>query len=154
MRHANPWSVYTRFTTLPALILASWSRIWLGWWSLAPVALAVAWTWLNPRVFPRPHSTDNWASRGVFGERLWLNRKNVPVPEHHRVLPNVLSFVMAIGLPLLLWGIWALSIWPAVVGLVLVTVGKMWFVDRMGWIYEDMKDQDPEYAGWLYRDKG
>uniref|UniRef100_A0A832H3E3 Uncharacterized protein n=1 Tax=Oscillatoriales cyanobacterium SpSt-402 TaxID=2282168 RepID=A0A832H3E3_9CYAN len=39
-RHANPRSVWTRFTVLPMLILAIWSRIWLGWWSLAPIAIA------------------------------------------------------------------------------------------------------------------
>ena len=26
MRHANPWSVWTRFAVLPLLILAVWSR--------------------------------------------------------------------------------------------------------------------------------
>jgi len=31
-RHANPWSVYTRFTCLPFIVLALWSRVWLGWW--------------------------------------------------------------------------------------------------------------------------
>lgn len=34
-RHANPWSVWTRIATaLPLLILAVWSRVWLGWRSL------------------------------------------------------------------------------------------------------------------------
>jgi hypothetical protein len=39
MRHANPWSVWTRFAVLPLLVLAVWSRDWIGWWSLAGVAL-------------------------------------------------------------------------------------------------------------------
>ena len=28
-RHSNPWSVWTRFTALPLIILAAWSRVWL-----------------------------------------------------------------------------------------------------------------------------
>lgn len=35
-KHANPWSVWTRFTALPALVVAVWSRvrnILLGDWS-------------------------------------------------------------------------------------------------------------------------
>lgn len=28
-RHANPWSVISRNTVLPLLIIAFWSRIWL-----------------------------------------------------------------------------------------------------------------------------
>ncbi len=36
LRHANPWSVILRFTVLPLLILAFWSRLWLGWWAGYP----------------------------------------------------------------------------------------------------------------------
>jgi hypothetical protein len=28
-RHANPWSVWTRFAAIPLMILAIWSRVWL-----------------------------------------------------------------------------------------------------------------------------
>ena len=147
-RHTNPWSVYTRITVLPLLILAMWSRAWWGWWSLVAIALVIAWTWFNPRIFPKPRSTDNWASKGVLGERVWLNRRNIPVPEHHRIMPNILSGVSVIGLPFLIWGLWQLKIWPLLVGLILMLGAKLWFVDRMVWIYEDMKDKDPEYKSW------
>lgn len=148
-RHANPWSVYTRMTVLPLFVLAVWSRAWLGGWSLFPVALVLVWTWFNPRVFPPPRSTDNWASKGVLGERVWLNRRNIPVPAHHRLMPNLLSAVSAVGAVFLVWGLWRLSLWPALVGLILMLGGKLWFIDRMVWIYDDMKDRDPEYRSWL-----
>ena len=32
----------------------------------------------------------------------------------------------------------------------LIYLGKMWFLDRMVWLYEDMKDTTPEYRSWLY----
>ena len=51
-RHANPWSVWTRYMALPLLIMAIWSRVWLGWGSLMPIAIVLLWIWLNPRVFP------------------------------------------------------------------------------------------------------
>ena len=31
MKHANPWSVWTRYSVLPLIVLAFWSRIWIGW---------------------------------------------------------------------------------------------------------------------------
>lgn len=34
-------------------------------------------------------------------------------------------------------------------GAALVYLGKMWFVDRMAWLYEDMKNAHPEYAAWM-----
>lgn len=148
-RHANPWSVWTRNTCLPLLVLACWSRIWLGWGALVPVALALAWTWLNPRLFPPPRSTDNWASRGVLGERVWLNRTRVPIPTAHARAAVVLSLVSAVGLPFLVWGVVRLEVWPVLLGLSYVHLGKLWFIDRMVWLYADMREATPEYRDWL-----
>jgi hypothetical protein len=149
-RHANPWSVWTRFTVLPLLILAIWSRVWLGWWCLIPVIIVVGWMWLNPRIFPKPNSTNNWASKAVFGERVWLNRDNIPVPKHHQRVPSILSAVSASGIIFLIWGLVALNVWPTLLGVTIIYLGKLWFIDRMVWLYEDMKDENLEYQSWLY----
>lgn len=149
-RHANPWSVWTRFTALPMLILAIWSRVWIDQLAWGATILALAWIWLNPRIFSKPPSTDNWASKAVLGERVWMNRRRVPVPVPHRLAPKLLSVVSGLGVPFLGWGLVRLEIWPLVLGTVLVYVGKVWFLDRMVWLYEDMKEATPEYAGWLY----
>jgi hypothetical protein len=144
-RHANPWSVWSRTTVLPMLILAAWSRIWLGWWALVPGVVALLWTWLNPRLFGRPASLDNWASKAVLGERVWINRDEVPVPAHHRWAPNILNVISFAGTLFVVWGVVALAVWPTLFGAALVYAGKLWFLDRMVWLYEDMKDATPEY---------
>ncbi len=149
-RHANPWSVWTRYAALPLLVLTIWSRVWLGAWSWAPIAVVVLWIWINPRVFPRPESTDNWASRAVLGERVWLQRKAVPVPVHHRHAPNVLSLFSLLGLVATIYGLVELRIWPAALGTLLVILAKSWFLDRMVWLYADMQEATPEYRSWLY----
>ena len=81
MRHANPWSGILRLTALPAFIVAFWSRLWLGWWAVIPVIIVILWTWYNPRIFAAPQSLDHWMSKGAMGERVWLNRDAVPVPD-------------------------------------------------------------------------
>ncbi|MGI0487430.1 DUF6653 family protein [Pantanalinema rosaneae CENA516] len=149
-RHANPWSVWTRFTVLPLLILAIWSRVWWGWWALVPVTIALLWMWLNPRLFAKPQSTNHWASKAVFGERVWLNRDVIPVPRHHRHVPNLLSLVATIGMGFVIWGLVVLHLWAIAFGCALVYLGKLWFIDRMVWLYEDMKDADPAYKQWVY----
>ena len=149
LRHANPWSVWSRASVLPLVVLAIWSRNWLGWWSWAAVAAAVAWMWANPRVFHRPKNMDNWASRGVLGERVWLNRDAVPVPERHRVVPHVLNVVTALGTAFVVWGLVTLAVWPTLFGSVLIYCGKLWFLDRMVWLYEDMAEQNDQYRAWL-----
>ncbi|MBX6373856.1 MAG: hypothetical protein IRZ13_06400 [Acetobacteraceae bacterium] len=139
-RHANPWSVWTRVAILPLMALAVWSRVWIGWWALLPVALLVVWTWLNPRAFPPPRSFESWAAKGVLGERLWIaRREGAPLPERHRRLPLVLNGVSAAGLVPLVYGLVVLDAWATLFGLSVTMVGKLWFVDRMVWLYEDVR---------------
>ena len=149
-RHANPWSVWTRFTVLPVLILAIWSRVWLHEWSLILVAVATLWLWLNPRLFSKPHSTNNWASMGVMGERVWLNRNEIAIPEHHRRIPHLINVGSVIGMVFLIWGLIALDVWMTLLATVIVQLGKLWFIDRMVWLYQEMKDTKSEYKSWLY----
>ncbi len=77
LKHANPWSLITRF-----LILAVWSRVWLGWYSLIPIILLIIWTLVNPVIFP--------------------------------------------------------------IGTIFIYLAKMWFLNRMVWVYMEMKHH-PEY---------
>ncbi len=137
-RHANPWSGWTRFATLPLFALAGWSRVWIGPWWLLAFGLLLAWTWVNPRLFSPPAHWDAWITRGVLGERLWLARDTVPVPAHHRRLPQVLSAVPLAGLALMAWGVIVLAAWPTLMGMAVVLLAKLWFVDRMAWLHADM----------------
>ena len=136
-RHANPWSVYTRIPIPVLLVVAIWSRAWIGWWCLVPVAAVLVWTLVNPRVFPAPESIDGWASRAVLGETVWAARKRTPVPQRHRIAPVVLSIVSAAGLPFLVWGLVVFDPWITAFGLAVQMMGKMWFLDRMVLLYDD-----------------
>ena len=147
-RHANPWSIWTRVATGPALVLALWSHTWLGWWALLPIAALSVWVWLNPRMFPKPCTTDSWGARVTFGERLWLNRDRVPVPPRHRMVPHLLIAIAGIGGVLAFGGALATALVPTLVGTALLYLGKLWFCDRMVWLWEDMKDTDPLYRAW------
>lgn len=146
-RHANPWSVWTRVAILPLLALAIWSRVWIGWWALLPVMLLVGWAWANPRAFPPPGSLDNWGSRAVLGERLWLARDEVPVPDRHRSLPTMLNGLAGAGGAVLLAGLVWLSPAAVLTGLATTLLAKMWYLDRMNWLVADMSD-DPRLMSW------
>ena len=54
LRHANPWSVYTRIPAPAALVAAIWTYAWIGWWCVVPVAVVCAWVAVNPKVFTAP----------------------------------------------------------------------------------------------------
>ena len=148
-RHANPWSVWTRMTCLPLIAFAIWSRVWLGPLAIPLLGIACFWTWCNPRAFPAPRRTDNWASYGTFGERVFLERRKIDIPRHHLVAANVLVMLSLTGLPPLIYGLWALDFWAVVAGHALMIVPKVWFVDRMVWIFHDFKATDTRYRSWV-----
>jgi len=152
MRHANPISGWSRIFTFPFVILAFWSRQWIGWWCLIPITVISLWSFLNPRIFPRPVSTDNWASKGVLGERAFTQNKNKTgniLPTHHIKAAKTLTLITGIGSIILVYGLVVLQIWPTLLGASAVFLGKMWFVDRMVWLFEDIKDNEP-FNSWLY----
>ncbi len=148
-RHSNPWSVYTRYLTLPLLCSIVWSRMWLGWWFLVPLAGGFVWLWANPRVFGPPKTSKWWASKGTFGERVWLNRKQIPIPKHHARMAGWLAFLAGLSKIPLLYGLIYFDLSTALWGLFAVNVFKSWFIDRMVWLYEEMK-YHPQYAHWEY----
>ena len=151
MKHSNPWSVRTRYCVLPFIILAFWSRAWIGWWCLIPVLLSLLWMFLNPILFPKPKSTRNWASRSVLGERVYLNRDKIDIPESHKTpLYLILNVISSIGMLIAIWAIVYYSVWGAVLGVALAYLGKSWYLDRMVWLYEMMKSESEEYQSWDY----
>ena len=135
-RHASPWSVYTRFAILPLLALAVWSRVWIGPWAWAGVVAVMVWTWVNPRAFAPHASLNSWASRGVLGERVFIGRRD-EVPAHHRRWAAVLSAGALPGALVMAWGLWALDAAWVIFGTLLTMIPKVWFVDRMVWVYAD-----------------
>ena len=151
MRHSNPRSVWSRFTCVSLLALAVWSREWIGWYSLIPIVAAVAWTWFNPRLFGVPTSTKNWASKAVFGERIWSDRRDIDIPG--QFTPRVFNLANAysgIGMAMLVYALVTLNAWMAVAGIVIVHGGKLWYMDRMVLLFDDMKQRNATYASWEY----
>lgn len=151
LKHANPWSVWTRYSVLPLIIIAFWSRTWIGWWCVFPATLSIAWMFFNPHFFSKPKSTKNWASKSVMGERIYLNRDKVPIPSiHKKPIIQLLNVISSLGMGLSIWATVTYSIWGAIFGISLAYLGKSWFLDRMVWLFEDMKEANEEYKSWDY----
>lgn len=151
MKHANPWSVWTRYSVLPLLVLAFWSCVWISWWCLIPGIISLLWMFFNPIFFNKPRSTKNWASKSVLGERVYLNRDNVDIPDIHKTpLYGILNAISSVGMVIAIWSIIYYSVWGAVLGVSLAYLGKSWYLDRMVWLYETMKSENEDYQKWEY----
>jgi hypothetical protein len=151
MRHSNPVSVWTRFGVLPMLVGSIWSRKWIGRRCLIPLGLSTAWLFANPLFFSPPASTKNWASKGVLGERIWVDNDRSELPdEFNAVMPTVAQAYQAVGLAPLAYGLAKLKLGPTVGGVLIVQGGKLWYIDRMVLLFDEMKTRKPEYARWEY----
>jgi hypothetical protein len=112
---------------------------------------SLAWLFLNPILFNKPASTKNWASKAVLGERIYLDRANLSLPTHHKTLLYlVLNSIALVGFIVALASGIVYSLWGAILGISLTYLAKSWFLDRMVWLYEDMKGQSKTYQDWEY----
>jgi hypothetical protein len=100
-------------------------------------------------LFPPPRSTRNWASRSVFGERIWADRRTVDVPaQFGSPVPNVANALAAVGLIVLAYGLITFDLLSTIAGIFITSLGKLWYLDRMVLLFEDMKHRHDEYARW------
>lgn len=148
-RHTNPWSGWSRLTAMPLLALAIWSRVWIGYWAIPAVLLVLLWIWLNPRVFPAPRYTDNWMSRGVLGERVWLNRKAVSIPRWYVILGFSLNAVSGLAGLAYLAGLILLHLPATIIGMLISMAAKLGFVGLVGRLYTEMAPLHPPYQEWM-----
>ncbi|MBO1907532.1 hypothetical protein J4G37_21770 [Microvirga sp. 3-52] len=146
-RHANPWSVYTGLAAIPMMILAVWSRAWIGWWSLLPIVGVMLWLFLNPHVFPPVPASHGWAARGIHGERLWLESRGEDLPSSYRRVLRWPAIPGGAGGILLLWGLVELSPWPTSYGATLLILAQLWRIDRLGLLYETIRHSEAATAG-------
>ncbi|MCF2906237.1 hypothetical protein L0666_14670 [Octadecabacter sp. CECT 8868] len=151
-RHAGPWSIYTRIATGPIIFMVLWFRLYFGWWTLALLAAFAVFIWANPRLFPGPKNPAWWGAKVTYGERVFLNRKAIPVPDHHLHWAKGLTAISVIGIGPLTYGLWVFDLGWTTAGALLVVGGKLWFCDRMVWLYNDMRAADPTYFSWAVKD--
>ncbi len=86
-----------------------------------------------------------------MGERVYLNRDNIEIPEIHKTpLYSILKIMSFTGMLTAIGGVIFFSVWGAALGIALAYIGKTWFLDRMVWLYETMKAENEEYQKWEY----
>lgn len=122
-RHANRWSVYTRFAAIPAAIAAGWSRVWLDWWAIAPIGSVALWLIVNPFIFKPIDTPAHWIEKGILGERLWLERSEAAAV--YKWSLRMLLLLGFVGLVGMIAGIVALNLWLAIGGALVVMVAQV-----------------------------
>jgi hypothetical protein len=116
-----------------------------------PIVALLVWIVINPLFFDRPASPRHWASRSVFGERLWTERDRASLPQEFRsAVPNVAQASQLIGLVALAVGLVTYDVGATVCGVIIMQLGKCWYLDRMALLFDAVKAHDPGVAAWEY----
>lgn len=118
-RHSNPWSAWTRWASVPLLLVPVWRR------SGRDAALVGVWMAVNPVVFGRPSHQRAWATRAVLGEERWITERPrdaalavdvaatvaglvaLVAARHRRALPAAAATALEMGLLLVYWELMA-----------------------------------------------
>ena len=66
VRHANPWSAWTRWASTPLVLVPVWTR------RRSHAVLIAGWLTVNPVLFPEPADNRAWATRAMLGEERWI----------------------------------------------------------------------------------
>lgn len=120
-RHANQWSGWTRVLSMPALAVGLYLH---DLWILGAVFI---WLIINPMLFPKPKSVDNWMSKGVLGEKLYF--KDGRKLKHD--LPTLLNIInVPVFIAFIYFG-WQQELIPMILAGLLTMTVKFWFIDRM-----------------------
>jgi hypothetical protein len=127
-RHANPISGWSRIFTAPIIFLIIWFHLWF---LLIPL---VIWVIVNPIIFPEAKNFDSWASKSVLGERYWTKHIKIDL----NLGLNILSGTFFV--PSLFYTYFN-DFWPAIFYTTLSFLFKIWFCDRMAYLYEKQESK-------------
>lgn len=119
-RHANPKSGWTRLPTGALLVYAVYRR------DVRLFVVTLAWTAVNPFLFPPPDEEDAWMTRAVRAEQWWIYEEgNATVGADY---PNVCNAVGALGFCVALYAAWRRHRTVAALGAVASVAFKLWWL--------------------------
>ena len=83
-RHSNPVSAWSRWATIPLVLVPFWRR------SKGAAVAVSAWMLVNPVLFRPPKTERAWSTRAMLGEERWSSRPRLD----RATILNTVSTVM------------------------------------------------------------
>lgn len=104
--------------------------IWLQNWYL--LLLLLAFFAINPVLFPEPKNKENWMSKSILGEELWIKQGLF-----QKDFPTLLNLCNGIFFFIMIYGAYNKLLEVTIFSAILSSVFKLWYLDRMVRMYED-----------------
>jgi len=140
-RHLHPASGWSRVVLGFALPFALWHHAW-AWLGVLAVGIAT-----NPFWFPPPKKLDNFMSRAVLGERVWIETAGFGAKAGLYAAGAVLFAALA-------WTLWTRRLAPGAGLFAAIVAFKAWFLVRVSHLPRRAPDATEQVLGQLLADAG
>lgn len=85
----------------------------------------------------------------MMGEHVWDARKTIPIPPQHAKMVALLNSFLGIGFIPFAMGFYQLDVWMVITSTATTATVKLWFLDRLAWLFDDMNETHITYGKWL-----
>lgn len=140
---------YIKIIAPSALTAALWTHVWLGSFGSIMMAVAVMGAFLVlSRLFFAVGKNSGWARRVAFGERIWLNRMVVPIPQNLNFRITTLYLVFWTGTLVAITGGFTASLLLALSGLTVAYATQFVCFRKLIHLHSIMQDKAALYRFW------
>ncbi|WP_269582369.1 DUF6653 family protein [Roseibium sp. Sym1] len=146
---ASATAVLSKVLAPAVLSLGLWSKVWLGGAFAGLLCLVALILLVLAPKFPGMNIVRfNWARQVGFGEKIWLNRMVIPVPQGLNYRLTTLYMVFWSGVLVALWGGLATLPLLSATGLAVAYSAQFACFVKLIHLYRVMKDKYPLYRFW------
>jgi len=128
-RHTNPLSGWSRVIAFFLIPIPIWFQNWFI------LAILLIFFVINPVLFPEPKSKNNWMSKSILGEELWI-KKGI----FQKDFPTILNLLNGMFFFFLVYGAYNNFLEITIFSTILSSVFKLWYLDRMVFYYEKIHE--------------
>jgi len=134
----------------PLLLTACmWTQIWLGAAGAIGLCLcALVLMIIVPKLLPSTLARIDWARQVGYGEKIWLNRIFIPVPQGLNYRLTTLYLVFWAGVLVALWGAFAALPLLSATGLAVAYSAQATCFAKLIQLYKLMRERHPLYRFW------
>ncbi len=149
MKPAAAVATYMKIIRPGLLTAALWTHLWLGMSGslVLTAAVFIALAALSRLPFD-PARRNSWARQAGFGERIWLNRLLVPIPQNINFRIVVLYLVFWTGTMVALLGGVTGALILSLTGLTVAHTAQYVCFKKLIHLYGIMRDKNPLYRFW------
>ncbi|WP_068316181.1 DUF6653 family protein [Polycladidibacter hongkongensis] len=150
LRSTSWWSLGLRAITLPLLQLALWQKHQFDWpHTLAALIVLIAWTLASTRIAAGTGPKQTWYAHAIFGERVWLNQRLVPVPQRQNLQALALQIASFLCFAAACFFAYAHMLLPAMAATLICHASKAAQLNILAQLYIGMTKKNPVYRTWL-----